>query len=121
MSGSAGVPRGLGDALATNADRIRPFGSRIVHLSEVGSTNDVAAVLASGGTPEGTLVIADAQTAGRGRMGHAWQSPTGSEPPAASMLPSSGQTTSSWAAAAGHRRWANGGRWPEFSRRAQPP
>lgn len=77
MSGSAGVPRGLGDALATNADRIRPFGSRIVHLAEVGSTNDVAAVLANGGTPEGTLVIADAQTAGRGRMGHAWHSPPG--------------------------------------------
>lgn len=77
MSASAGVPPALGDALQSNADRIRPFGSRLVHLAEVGSTNDVAAVLASGDTPEGTLVIADAQTAGRGRMGHSWYSPAG--------------------------------------------
>jgi BirA family biotin operon repressor/biotin-[acetyl-CoA-carboxylase] ligase len=77
MSASAGVPPALGDALQSNADRIRPFGSRLVHLAEVGSTNDVAAVLASGDTPEGTLVIADAQTAGRGRMGHSWYSPPG--------------------------------------------
>jgi BirA family biotin operon repressor/biotin-[acetyl-CoA-carboxylase] ligase len=77
MSASAGVPPALADVLQFNADRIRPFGSRLVHLAEVGSTNDVAAVLASGDTPEGTLVIADAQTAGRGRMGHSWYSPPG--------------------------------------------
>ena len=77
MSVSADMPHGLGEALESNADRIRPFGSRVVHLAVVGSTNDVAAVLATDGAPEGTLVIADAQTAGRGRMGHAWHSPPG--------------------------------------------
>lgn len=66
---------GLALALAAHAARIRPFGSRIVHLASVGSTNDVAGQLATDGAPEGTLVVADAQTAGRGRMGHAWYSP----------------------------------------------
>jgi len=46
-----------------------------VHLPLVGSTNDVAGRLAGEDAPEGTLVIADGQTAGRGRMGHSWYSP----------------------------------------------
>ncbi len=77
MSVPADMPHGLLEALESNAHRIRPFGSRVVHLPVVGSTNDVAAGLATNGAPEGTLVIADAQTAGRGRMGHAWYSPPG--------------------------------------------
>ena len=77
MSASAGMPPGLGEVLESIGDRIRPFGSRVVHLAAVGSTNDVAAVLATDGAPEGTVVIADAQTAGRGRMGHTWHSPPG--------------------------------------------
>jgi BirA family transcriptional regulator, biotin operon repressor / biotin---[acetyl-CoA-carboxylase] ligase len=49
-----------------------------VHLFEsVGSTNDVARALASEGAPAGTVVIADAQTAGRGRGGKAWASAPG--------------------------------------------
>jgi BirA family biotin operon repressor/biotin-[acetyl-CoA-carboxylase] ligase len=63
-------------ALTASADRIRPFGMRVVHLAAVGSTNDVAGQLATDGAPEGTLVVADAQTAGRGRMGHTWYSPS---------------------------------------------
>jgi BirA family biotin operon repressor/biotin-[acetyl-CoA-carboxylase] ligase len=63
--------------LESNRHRMHPFASRIVHRRSVGSTNDVAAALATGGAPEGTLVIADAQTAGRGRMGHTWYSPPG--------------------------------------------
>jgi BirA family transcriptional regulator, biotin operon repressor / biotin---[acetyl-CoA-carboxylase] ligase len=77
MSVSGGMPFGLVEALDSNADRIRPFGSRVVHLPAAGSTNDVAAGLATDGAPEGTVVIADAQTAGRGRMGHTWYSPPG--------------------------------------------
>lgn len=38
----------------------------------VGSTQDVALDLAAQGVPSGTLVIADLQTAGRGRRGRAW-------------------------------------------------
>src|SRR5262245_15346846 len=43
------------------------------------STNDLCAALAAedGGRPEGLLVAADSQTAGRGRLGRAWHSPPG--------------------------------------------
>ncbi len=44
----------------------------------LGSTNDRAAELARAGAPEGTLVVADEQTAGRGRSGRRWHSPAGS-------------------------------------------
>jgi len=50
---------GLALALAAHAARIRPFGSRIVHLASVGSTNDLAGQLATDGAPEGTLVVAE--------------------------------------------------------------
>ena len=43
----------------------------------VGSTNDVALKLAHSGAPEGTLVVAEVQTAGRGRRGNRWDSPEG--------------------------------------------
>ena len=41
------------------------------------STNDDAARLADAGAPEGTWVVADAQSAGRGRLGRVWASPAG--------------------------------------------
>jgi len=44
----------------------------------LGSTNDRAGELARGGAPQGTLVIADEQTAGRGRSGRSWHTPAGS-------------------------------------------
>ena len=47
---------------------------RVVAHREVGSTLDVAHDLARAGAASGTLVVADAQTAGRGRMGREWRS-----------------------------------------------
>lgn len=44
----------------------------------VGSTQDVAHRLAADGAPDGTLVLADRQGAGRGRGGKGWSSPPGS-------------------------------------------
>ena len=51
---------------------------RVLLFDEVGSTLDVAHELGEQGTPAGTLVLADAQSAGRGRMGRSWQSAPGS-------------------------------------------
>jgi BirA family transcriptional regulator, biotin operon repressor / biotin---[acetyl-CoA-carboxylase] ligase len=48
-----------------------------VAFNEVESTLDVAHALAADGAPSGTLVIADAQSAGRGRMGRSWRSEAG--------------------------------------------
>ena len=49
----------------------------LVHLSEIGSTNDEAKARAEAGAPAGTLIWADRQTGGRGRRGRAWHSPPG--------------------------------------------
>lgn len=48
-----------------------------LHLRETGSTNDRARALAIAGAPHGTIVTADAQTAGRGRQGRVWSAPPG--------------------------------------------
>ncbi len=48
-----------------------------IHLPSTTSTNDVARDLAARGAPEGTVVIADYQTAGRGRLGRRWLAPPG--------------------------------------------
>lgn len=53
----------------------RIFGRELVILSHTGSTNDVARGLAAQGAPEGTVVVADEQTAGRGRLGRRWVAP----------------------------------------------
>jgi BirA family biotin operon repressor/biotin-[acetyl-CoA-carboxylase] ligase len=45
---------------------------------EVDSTNRVAADLARAGAPDGVVVLADHQTAGRGRRGRSWLAPPGS-------------------------------------------
>jgi BirA family transcriptional regulator, biotin operon repressor / biotin---[acetyl-CoA-carboxylase] ligase len=55
----------------------RCLGHRIVYYPEVDSTNRVAKELAMAGEPEGTLILSDRQTGGRGRKGRAWFSPPG--------------------------------------------
>lgn len=54
-----------------------PLGRPRLHLRATTSTNDHARALASAGVPHGTLVTADAQSAGRGRQGRAWAAPSG--------------------------------------------
>ncbi len=53
------------------------IGWRIHYFDEVGSTQKVAAELANDGAAHGTVVIAERQSAGRGRMGRQWHSPPG--------------------------------------------
>jgi BirA family transcriptional regulator, biotin operon repressor / biotin---[acetyl-CoA-carboxylase] ligase len=50
---------------------------RVELLESTTSTLDVAHRIAAEGAPAGTLVIANEQTAGRGRGGKSWQSPSG--------------------------------------------
>lgn len=53
------------------------IGREIYHFAEVTSTNDVARQMASEGAKEGTVVISETQTLGRGRLGREWVSPEG--------------------------------------------
>jgi BirA family transcriptional regulator, biotin operon repressor / biotin---[acetyl-CoA-carboxylase] ligase len=71
------LPDELEAELRRTAARRGMFGDPLHYFHETGSTNDVAARLAEAGAPEGTTVVALAQTAGRGRFGRAWFSPPG--------------------------------------------
>jgi BirA family transcriptional regulator, biotin operon repressor / biotin---[acetyl-CoA-carboxylase] ligase len=53
------------------------IGWRIHYFDEIDSTQEAARELAASGADQGTLVIAEQQTAGRGRMGRSWHSPSG--------------------------------------------
>ncbi len=53
------------------------LGRLALHQSAVSSTMDVAREEAESGAPHGFIVLADEQTAGRGRRGRAWVSPPG--------------------------------------------
>ena len=53
------------------------IGRRLIYLARVSSTQDVARSEAKEGAPEGTTVLAEEQTAGRGRLGRSWASPPG--------------------------------------------
>lgn len=55
----------------------RVIGKRIVYLDSVSSTMDEARRIAETGEPEGTVVVAEEQTAARGRFNRAWISPPG--------------------------------------------
>ena len=62
----------LGAALVSH-----PFVTQVIFRTRVDSTNDLVKTLADQGAPEGLLVIANEQSAGRGRMGRQWWSPPG--------------------------------------------
>ena len=73
--------RGEGDAFDAQALQARLAGGEIAwqirHYPTVDSTNRLAVGLVREGAPEGTLVIAESQSAGRGRLQRVWQSPPG--------------------------------------------
>jgi BirA family transcriptional regulator, biotin operon repressor / biotin---[acetyl-CoA-carboxylase] ligase len=50
------------------------FGEHIHHYFRAGSTNTIAMEAAAAGAPEGSVFLAEQQTAGRGRAGHSWHS-----------------------------------------------
>jgi BirA family transcriptional regulator, biotin operon repressor / biotin---[acetyl-CoA-carboxylase] ligase len=76
-AGHYALPPSLALRLERAAPRVGPFARAEWH-PEVGSTNDVALRRGDTGAPEGLVVLADMQTAGRGRLGRRWISPPGS-------------------------------------------
>jgi BirA family biotin operon repressor/biotin-[acetyl-CoA-carboxylase] ligase len=50
------------------------FDSHLHHFYKIGSTNTVALAAAAEGAPEGSVFLAEEQTAGRGRGAHSWES-----------------------------------------------
>lgn len=53
------------------------IGHTLYYYEEIGSTNDEAFRLGVKGSPEGTALIAERQSAGKGRMQRMWHSPSG--------------------------------------------
>ena len=51
------------------------FDAHLLHFYKIGSTNTAAMAAAAEGAPEGTVFLAEEQTAGRGRGSNSWQSP----------------------------------------------
>lgn len=56
---------------------VLPVGYQLLHLAQVDSTNEQAARMAADGVSQPHWIIADEQTAGRGRRGRHWVSPKG--------------------------------------------
>jgi len=64
----AAIRKAIGDRL---------IGNRFLYFLTLNSTNEHARELAEDGWPEGTTVLAEEQTAGKGRAGRSWHSPPG--------------------------------------------
>lgn len=71
------LPSDIEDALSARSESLGAFADHFHYFSVVPSTNDVALRLAEDGAQDGTIVLAAAQTAGRGRRGREWFSPVG--------------------------------------------
>ena len=71
------VPDRLYAAEVRNGLQAKLIGRRVVHFNETMSTNTVARQLAEEGVEEGTVVIAETQTRGKGRLGRKWITPPG--------------------------------------------
>jgi BirA family biotin operon repressor/biotin-[acetyl-CoA-carboxylase] ligase len=66
-------------------------GRNILYYASISSTIDEAKRAAKAGIAEGTIIVAEEQTAGRGRMGRAWLSPKGNIALSLVLYPSLGQ------------------------------
>lgn len=54
-----------------------PWKNQILHFDSVDSTNTLAKNMAAQGAPSGTIILADGQTCGKGRLGRSFLSPGG--------------------------------------------
>jgi len=73
MVGNSSSPASITNNLET-----RFVGQRVIYYPSLASTMEVAKQEAQQGAAEGTVIIADEQTAGKGRIKRAWLSPKGS-------------------------------------------
>jgi BirA family biotin operon repressor/biotin-[acetyl-CoA-carboxylase] ligase len=71
------VPDRMDKVELTSIRKTEWAGCEIYYFDSIDSTNTKAKELAEGGHPTGTLVVADQQTAGKGRRGRTWESPAG--------------------------------------------
>jgi BirA family biotin operon repressor/biotin-[acetyl-CoA-carboxylase] ligase len=110
----------LSPAAAPWWGHLRPVADFLLY-PELGSTNDHLRALAEEGAPGGTLVLADRQTAGRGRHGRSWYSPPGGVYLSLLLRPDLEPALSGWitlaaalavARAAGHLGAPTGIKWP---------
>ncbi len=69
------VPDRLYDFQVYQGLKTKSFGRKILYFDTLSSTMDMATQLALKGAGEGTVVLAEAQTKGRGRLGRIWHSP----------------------------------------------
>jgi BirA family biotin operon repressor/biotin-[acetyl-CoA-carboxylase] ligase len=76
--GAGALPGDFADAVERVRPRLTRLSAAPLYFTEVASTNDAATALASSGVGEGRVVLAERQTAGRGRLGRRWFSPPGS-------------------------------------------
>lgn len=72
-----GVPNSLSPTKIELFLNTKRFGRNIHHFDVLDSTQTIAHKLAQDGAPEGTVVISEEQTAGRGRMARPWESAYG--------------------------------------------
>jgi BirA family biotin operon repressor/biotin-[acetyl-CoA-carboxylase] ligase len=72
-----GGPEGLAVESIQAGLATEKLGRNLVFLARTESTNTEARRLAESGAPEGTVVVADFQTAGKGRLGRRWEAPPG--------------------------------------------
>ena len=71
------IPDHLDVAVLQQLLTTQTFGRPLYVLTQTTSTNDEVKALAIGGAPEGTVVLAEQQTHGRGRQGRPFASPAG--------------------------------------------
>ena len=65
-------------SILANLPKDFPWKDRIHYFDTIDSTNTRAKLLGAQGVPHGTVLIADSQTGGRGRLGRSFHSPAGS-------------------------------------------
>jgi BirA family biotin operon repressor/biotin-[acetyl-CoA-carboxylase] ligase len=72
-----GFPDSIPAPLFLSKLKSRVIGREVYSYKTIGSTNETARRMAESGAPEGTIILSERQTKGRGRLGRSWHSPAG--------------------------------------------